>query len=1055
MANDILVKVGANITDFSRKMAQSQKALSDFATANQRTFGAFKQVGAGVTAIGTGMAVGLFGAVKTAANFEAEMSKVKAISGATGDELKQLTDKAKEMGATTKFSASESAEAFQYMAMAGWKTEDMLDGIEGIMSLAAASGEDLALTSDILTDALTAFGMSAGDSGKLADVLAAAASSANTDVAMLGESFKYVAPLAGALGYSAEDVSIALGLMANSGIKASQAGTSLKTMFTNLAKPTKQMKSQMEKLGISLTDSKGQMKPMRQVLDELRKSFSSLTESEQASAAATLFGKEAMSGALAVINSSEQDYQKLTKAIDGSQGSAKKMAEEMEDNLLGSITALSSAFEGFLIGIGDPLKDGIRSVADLLQGLLTKFNNLSESTQKIISIASAITAAFALIAGPILLLIGFIPQIISGFGAIATVFGLSSAALLKGILVFTGIAGAIIGVVVALVVAYKKVEWFRNFVDGAFAWIITTAKAIGPAIKSAFGTSLDWAAEKLTALKGVAIVVKDVIVKAFGAIKNVFSGLGESSSGLFSGIVNKAKEFIGNIKSAFSGNPEDLMPVIMQIVPTIIGFLLGGWPRIIIIVSRFLPMIADGMQSGLPKIVEVINNVVESIVGFIQNNLPQIIETGLEIVISLLNGVLSAIPSLIEAAAEIILTLVSAIAEFLPTILLAGIEILTSLLDGVVSAIPSIIDTVLTVIDTLITTIIDNLPAVIDTGMEVLTSLIDGIIKVLPLLIGAALMLVLNIVDSIVANLPKIIDAGIKILFSLIDGIVKILPVLIETAIKLVLQIVDTLIKNLPKIIDAGMKILTALISGIVKILPQLISTAFQLIVKIAGILIQNLPKILAAGVRILKELIKGIISIIGELISAVKDDIIPAIVDNLKEVDLMQVGKDIIKGLIKGIGSMGSAVWDATKNLGSKIKDGFTGFFKIKSPSRLMMSLSKHIPGGAIKGIESMHGKVEQATARLSEAMTPDVKSIDMSYATPNGIASNLSAAVAGTVDVNAREEMIAGAINRLESKLENLRIVMDEREFGRAVSDVAESSRNGAVRSGGRRRI
>src|SRR5690606_27063280 len=324
--SDILVKIGADITQFSRAMAESQRKLSDFSKKNKETFDSFRQAGATVTAVSATFAAGLFGAVKTAASLEAEMSKVKAISGATADDLAQLTDKAKEMGAMTKFSASESAQAFQYMAMAGWKTTDMLDGIEGIMSLAAASGEDLALTSDIVTDALTAFGMSAADSGKFADILAAASSNANTNVAMLGESFKYVAPLAGSLGYSAEDVSVALGLMANAGIKSSQAGTSLKTMLANLAKPTKQMKEQMDKLGISLTDKTGQMKPMSQVIEELRGSFANLSETEKASAAATLFGKEAMAGALAVINASESDYQKLTEAINNSEGAAKEMA---------------------------------------------------------------------------------------------------------------------------------------------------------------------------------------------------------------------------------------------------------------------------------------------------------------------------------------------------------------------------------------------------------------------------------------------------------------------------------------------------------------------------------------------------------------------------------------------------------------------------------------------------------------------------------------------------------------------------------------------------------
>ena len=248
-------------------------------------------VATGVTALGGA-------AVKVGSDFESGMSQVQAVSGASGEELERLKEKAKEMGASTKFSATESAEALNYMAMAGWKTEDMLGGIEGIMNLAAASGEDLASTSDIVTDALTAFGMSASDSTHFADILAAASSNANTNVGMMGETFKYVAPLAGSLGYSAEDTATAIGLMANAGIKGSQAGTSLRSIMTRLAKPTKDSQMAMDALGLSITDSTGKMKPLSEIVVDMRKGFSGLTEDEKASYAAMLGGQEAMSGLL-------------------------------------------------------------------------------------------------------------------------------------------------------------------------------------------------------------------------------------------------------------------------------------------------------------------------------------------------------------------------------------------------------------------------------------------------------------------------------------------------------------------------------------------------------------------------------------------------------------------------------------------------------------------------------------------------------------------------------------------------------------------------------------
>lgn len=335
-----------------------------------------------VTAI-SGMSTALAGvagySIKVGSSFEAGMSKVQAVSGASNEQLQRLSDKAKEMGATTKFSATEAADAMNYMAMAGWKTEDMLNGIDGIMNLAAASGEDLATTSDIVTDALTAFGLSASDSTHFADVLAAASSNANTNVSMMGETFKYVAPVAGSLGYSAEDCAVAIGLMANSGIKASQSGTALRSMFSRLAKPSKEVKEAMEKLNISLTDSHGNMKSLDTLMGDLRNSFSGLSESEKAEMASSLAGQEAMSGLLAIVNASDADFNKLKDAIYGADGASAKMAETMQDNLKGKITITKSTIEGLGIKIyeeiEDPMKEAAEGTTDSVEQISSALEN--------------------------------------------------------------------------------------------------------------------------------------------------------------------------------------------------------------------------------------------------------------------------------------------------------------------------------------------------------------------------------------------------------------------------------------------------------------------------------------------------------------------------------------------------------------------------------------------------------------------------------------------------------------------------------------------------------
>lgn len=329
-----------------------------------------------------GASFGVAESVNSFQDFESMMSQVKAISGATGQEFDDLTAKAQEMGATTKFTATESAEAFNYMAMAGWKPQQMIDGISGIMSLAAASGEDLGTTSDIVTDALTAFGLQAGDAGHFADVLAQASANANTNVSMLGESFKYVAPVAGAMNYSVEDTSLALGLMANASIKGSMAGTALKTSLANMAAPTDSMAAAMDKYGISLTDSEGNMKSLRGVIDNLRGSLGGLSETEQTAAASTIFGKEAMAGMLAIINASEEDYNKLSTAIGNSKDAAEGMADTMLDNLKGSFTLMQSAIEGTENAFGKRLSPYLRDIAggiaDAMPGITDGINAMMD-----------------------------------------------------------------------------------------------------------------------------------------------------------------------------------------------------------------------------------------------------------------------------------------------------------------------------------------------------------------------------------------------------------------------------------------------------------------------------------------------------------------------------------------------------------------------------------------------------------------------------------------------------------------------------------------------------
>lgn len=545
-------------------------------------------------------------AIKVGSDFEEGMSKVKAISGATTEELELLTEKAKEMGAKTKFSATESAEALSYMAMAGWKANDMLNGLEGIMNLAAASGEDLAMTSDIVTDALTAFGMKASESAHFADILAQASSNSNTNVAMLGESFKYVAPLAGSLKYSAEDTSIALGLMANSGIKASQAGTSLKTALVNMVKPSEKMQVIMDRYNLSLQNTDGSMKSLKEVIDMLREKFSGLDEATKSAAAAQLFGKESLAGMLAIINASDEDYKKLTESIYNCDGAAQQMAETMNDNLKGKITILKSGLEGLGIAayekFQEPMKKAVESASEAVSKLNESLNN-GEMGEAITKIAESFGKLISTVAD---FLADHLPELINGLSWVldhaseiaAGVIGISVAfKTMKTALVITTIVKAFKELGVASKVAAAG-QWLFNssILANPIVWIVGLIAGLIAALVTLYVTNEDFRNAITNAWKRIKEVASDVwgaiveffteiIPDAFESMKSFFT---ETVPGFFSDMWDSITETFDNacdiVISFFTEDiPEAINGVAewFEELPGRIGYALGALAGII------------------------------------------------------------------------------------------------------------------------------------------------------------------------------------------------------------------------------------------------------------------------------------------------------------------------------------------------------------------------------------------------------------------------------------------------------------------------------------------
>lgn len=631
MANpvfELMARIFLDTSDYDKGLDNASKDTESFGSKVKGGLTAVGKMGAAALAATT-TAVAGFGvaSVKTGMDFDASMSNVAAISGATGSDLDALREKAKEMGATTQFSASEAADAMGYMAMAGWKTGDMLDGIGGIMSLAAASGEDLATTSDIVTDALTAFGLQASDAGHFADVLAAASSNANTNVSMLGESFKYVAPVAGSLGYTAEDVSVALGLMANSGIKASQAGTSLRGLLTRMAKPTKESSTAMDKLGISLTDSAGNMKSFAEIMGDMRVGFSKLTDSEKAQYAAMLAGQEGMSGLLAIVNSSDTDFDKLTDAINNSNGAAEHMAEVMNDNLAGDIKILKSAFEGLQIAISDELSPAFREFvqfgADGLSRLTTAFQDGG--------LASAVQVFGELVSEGLQLIVDSLPRAIEVGGqvllAIAQGIGEALPKLLMtaiellsklGDYLIEGAAGAngsnfgaklgeiIIAIGKFLIIALPKLaEAALKIVAGLAMMIISASaellKAAAPLIASL--------------VKGLGQKIKDLLKAGKDIVKGIVDGIKQK----FNDVKDAGKNIITNIATGISNNVSAVKTKISDMVTAIKSKITELAQKIRDIGKDIITNIASGISNSFNSIRTKIGELKDKIVEWVKS----------------------------------------------------------------------------------------------------------------------------------------------------------------------------------------------------------------------------------------------------------------------------------------------------------------------------------------------------------------------------------------------------------------------------------------------------
>ena len=906
-------------------------------------------VTAGVTALGTI-------AVKTGADFDSAMSKVAAVSGATGSEMDALREKACEMGSKTKFSASEAADAMNYMAMAGWKTNDMLSGVEGIMNLAAASGEDLASTSDIVTDALTAFGLSASDSGHFADILAAASSNANTNVSMMGETFKYAAPVLGSLGYSAEDSAIAIGLMANAGIKSSQAGTALRSAITNLAKPTGTVASAMEQYGISLTDSSGKMYSLRELMEQLRQKLGGLSEAEQAQAAASLFGKEAMSGMLAIINGSPADFEKLSNAIDtcsdtvdGYNGTTEKMAAVMQDNLAGQVTILKSQLEELAISFSDILMPTIRSVVSRIQELVDKLNQLDPQTKETIAKIALIATAL----GPMLVVLGkTISSVGTVFSAVSKLPALFSA-VQSGIGAITGALGvslgpllAIIAAVAALVAAFVHL-WKTN--DEFKSNII----AIWEQIKSTFTGLTQGITDRLNALGFDFESFTDVLKAAWDGLCNLLAPI-------FEGVFQ-------NISNIFSGFAD----IFLNSLDVLIGLFTGDWEQCWDGIKGIFTSIWDFIVNTFRNIMNTLKGIADVVLGWFGTSWNEVWTSIKTFFVDTWNSIASFFTGIVTGIRDFFVNIWTEIYTFFS----------------------NIFNAIYTVVSTVFQTIYNTIMTVWNSIYETIAPLLDAFKYLFETIFQAIHIIISNVMDWISEKISAIWNAIVSFLTPILEGIKNTFTT-IWNAVK---SVIDTVLGAIQSVITSVWNAIYGFLSPILNSIKSVVSSVWDSI----SSKISSIMSTIKSTISSIWDSIKSAVSTKVSGVKTAIQDGFQAAVDWIKGLasDAWNWGADIISGIIDGIKSMINNLADTVTGVADTIRDFLHFSVPDKGPLTDYESWMPDFMKGLADGIDKSKKYVEKAVGSVAEAMQLTMDS-DLNYSLHGISGAMLPDSSGGTVN-------------------------------------------------------
>lgn len=659
---------------FTSKFNQATKSVEKLQNQANKVSGVASKIGSATESIGKSLttkltlpllAVGGLG-LKTAANFEKGMSGVRAITNATGTDFTKLKNKALQLGESTSFSASEVTEAMTELAKSGWTTNDVLTGTSGVLDAAAASGENLSSVATIVADTISGFNMKASESGRVADVLTQAANSGTIGINDLGESFKYVGPLSRTMGFNIEEVASALTAMSQSGIKGSQAGTSLRTALTNMVKPTKTMKAAMNELGIEITNQDGSFKSLDEILSIMRNSFSGLTDDQKAYYASIIAGKEGQAGLLSLLNMSQKEYDEISKSMKNAGGVAKETAKIMRDNLMDKLEELGGALETLAIRLGDLVIPWLTKFVEKITDVVRAISDMSPEMQKTILKFLAFAAAI----GPVLLIGGKITKTLSPVIGVLSQVG-------NAFKMFSGSASSAL----------------NSFTGGALSSLAkkTELSVLTAGAKLAKLSPMVGKAVSLANIGMQALFPAAVIGIALAGLGLLYSKFGTQIDKLLEVAKTKGPEIITNLGNGIANKIPDLVNQGATLINHFAQALAANLPAILTAGTNIVIALVQSVGNNAGKLIQSALLVVGSFLQGVMQNLPRLIVAGVTLIGQLLVGIVQNIPMIIATAGRIIAGFIDGIGQSAPQLLGSGIKIIFELIKGIVQAIPQIV----------------------------------------------------------------------------------------------------------------------------------------------------------------------------------------------------------------------------------------------------------------------------------------------------------------------------------------------------------------------------